>query len=331
VTEAPLVSVILATFNGEAQLDEAVGSILAQTYPRLELIIADDGSNDATPRLAEAWARRDRRVRSLRLDHRGQAAAINVAVADAHGEFIARMDHDDLAHPDRIAAQVAWMSRHDLDVCGSWARRFGDREGLLRPAIGHAAIALELMFTCPILDATVLMRGNVLRSTPYPEGVPMLDHALWNRLAPNYRLGNLPRVLFDYRSHPHQLTVTNARQIRAYQRMLRLQRFSTLFPRAPAADKALFHRMVVAADEPLDEDDLAEAGEFFLRYLASPDEEARRRMVRRWLLLCRRCVRQGARKSTIASATAGRLRAARRPTEAQNVSLVQPSKPGPRP
>lgn len=308
--ETPLVSVVLAVFDGEAHLDEAVGSILAQTYPNLELIIADDGSSDATPRLADGWARRDRRVRALHLEHRGQAAAINTAVAVAQGGLVARMDHDDVAHPGRIAAQVAWMRRHSLDVCGSWARRFGDRDGQLRPAVEPAAIALELMFACPILDPTALIRTEVLRRTPYPQDAPLLDHALWNRLAPDHRLGNLPRLMLAYRAHPGQLTATDARRIKAYQRMLRLQRFAVLFPAAPSADKALFHRIVVAHDAPLDEDELAAAGSLFVRYLAGPHPEARARMVRRWRRLCRFGVQRGARKWAVELAVAAQLRTA---------------------
>ena len=308
--ETPLVSVVLAVFNGEAHLDEAVGSILAQTYPNLELIIADDGSSDATPRLADGWAGRDRRVRSLRLEHRGQAAAINTAVTAAQGELVARMDHDDVAHPDRIAAQVAWLRRHRLDVCGSWARRFGDRTGQLRPATQPAAISLELLFACPILDPTALIRTEVLRRTPYPQDAPLIDHALWNRLAPDHRLGNLPRLMLAYRAHPGQLTATDARRIQAYQRMLRLQRFAVLFPAAPPADKALFHRIVVAPEAPLGEDELAAAGTLFVRYLAARHPEARARMLRRWRRLCRFGVRRGARKSAVARAVAAELRTA---------------------
>ena len=306
-SETPLVSVVLAVFNGEAHLDEAVGSILAQTYPKLELIIADDGSSDATPKLANAWAGRDRRVRSLPLEHRGQAAAINAAVAVAQGALVARMDHDDIAHPGRIAAQIAWMRRHNLDVCGSWARRFGDRNGQLRPATQPASISLELLFSCPILDPTALIRADVLRRTPYPEDAPLIDHALWNRLAPDHRLGNLPRLMLAYRAHPGQFTVTDAGRIQAYQRMLRLQRFAVHFPAAPATDKALFHRIVVAHDAPLGEDELAAAGSFFVRYLAAPQAEARKRMLRRWRRLCRFGVQRGARKWSIARAVAAQL------------------------
>ena len=131
---------MLATWNGEAFLAEAIASILAQRYPRLELIVADDGSTDQTLAIAQGFAREDRRVRILRLDHRGQGAAVNAAAREARGELIARMDHDDVAHPERIAAQVVWLRRFDLDVCGCWARRFGDRRGLIRSAVGQHAI-----------------------------------------------------------------------------------------------------------------------------------------------------------------------------------------------
>jgi glycosyltransferase involved in cell wall biosynthesis len=292
----PLVSVVLAVWNGQAFLADAIESILRQRYPRLELIVADDGSGDGTLEVAAGWARRDARVRVLQLDHRGQAAAINAAVAEARGDLIARMDHDDIAHPDRLAAQVAWLQRWNLDVCGCWARRFGAAKGQIRFAIGHEAIAHDLMFTCPILDPAALIRTEVLLRHPYSPDAPLLDHALWNTLAPGHRLGNLPRLMMNYRSHAAQLTVTHATKVGAFQRLLRMQRFRTLFPSSPDRDLALFHRIVMARLAPLDAAECEAAGAFFLRYLAPADPEARRRMRRRWRQLWRFGVRRGERR-----------------------------------
>jgi glycosyltransferase involved in cell wall biosynthesis len=297
--DLPLVSVVLPTWNGQAFVGEAIASILAQRYPRLELIVADDGSTDASPQIAADWAGRDARVRLLRLAHRGQAAAINTAVAEARGELVARMDHDDIAHPDRLAAQAGWLRRWNLDVCGCWARRFGARRDQLRPAVGHEAIAHDLMFSCPILDPTALIRTEVLRRHPYSEAAPLIDHALWNTLAPGHRLGNLPRLFLNYRVHPAQLTATGGASIAAFQRMLRLQRFRTLHPGAGEADMALFNRIVMARLAPLDADGFAAAGAFFLSYLAPPDLEARRRMRHRWRQLYQRGVRPGERRRQV--------------------------------
>jgi glycosyltransferase involved in cell wall biosynthesis len=295
-TDLPLVSVVLPVWNGQAFVGEAIASILAQRYPRLELLVADDGSTDATVDIVAGWARGDARVRLLRLAHRGQSAAINTAVAEARGDLIARMDHDDIAHPDRLAAQVSWLRRWNLDVCGAWARRFGTRTGVLRPAVGHEAIAYDLMFTCPILDPAALIRTEVLRRHPYSETALLIDHALWSTLAADHRLGNAPRLLLRYRMHPAQFTATGKAPVAAYQRMLRLQRFRTLHPAAGEADVALFHRIVMARSAPLDADGLVAAGAFFLRYLTPPDPEARRRMRHRWRQLFEHGVRRGQRR-----------------------------------
>ena len=166
------------------------------------------------------------------------------------------------------------------------------------------------MFSCPILDGTALYRAEVLRGTPYTETARLVDHAMWNQLAPGHRLGNLPRLMYGYRAHPSQLSVTEASAIGAHQRMLTLQRFRTLNPTAPAEDVAGFHRIVMARASPLDHRELEGRRRFFLRYLNPPDPEARRCMRRRWRRLYRFGVRRGERRRQIyrdvADALAGR-------------------------
>jgi len=102
----PLVSVIVPVFAGERFLGDALGTVLAQTYPRIETIVVDDGSPD---RSAEIAAAREG-VRVLREPHRGVAAARNAGLSAARGELIAFLDQDDLWHAHKLAAQVAALS-----------------------------------------------------------------------------------------------------------------------------------------------------------------------------------------------------------------------------
>jgi glycosyltransferase involved in cell wall biosynthesis len=115
--ELPLVSVVIPSYNSAATLAETLDSVLGQTYPRLEVIVVDDGSTDATP---DVLARYAPRVRGIRQRNGGLAAARNTGCAAAGGEFIALLDADDLCTPERIGAQVlAMAARPDVVLSGT--------------------------------------------------------------------------------------------------------------------------------------------------------------------------------------------------------------------
>jgi glycosyltransferase involved in cell wall biosynthesis len=107
--DAPLVSCVVPVFNGARYLAEAVDSVLAQTHPRLELIVVDDGSTDGSAELA---ARYGSPVRLVRQPHLGLAAARNAGVESATGDFVAHLDADDLWVPDKLARQLARFQEH---------------------------------------------------------------------------------------------------------------------------------------------------------------------------------------------------------------------------
>lgn len=100
-----LVSVIMPAYNAAPWIAEAVGSVLAQTWRELELIVVDDGSKDATAEVVAGIG--DPRVRLIRQENRGQSAALNLGVANARGDFIKFVDADDWLNPGHIAAQMA--------------------------------------------------------------------------------------------------------------------------------------------------------------------------------------------------------------------------------
>ena len=101
----PLVSVIIPAYNAELWIAESIGSVLAQTWRELEVIVVDDGSQDATPEMVAGID--DPRVRLIRQENRGQCAALNRGVAEAQGDFIKFLDADDWLNPEHLAAQLA--------------------------------------------------------------------------------------------------------------------------------------------------------------------------------------------------------------------------------
>jgi glycosyltransferase involved in cell wall biosynthesis len=114
--EDGLVSVVVPVWNGERFLKKTVDSVLAQTYRPLELIVVDDGSTDRSPDIVESIAAHDDRVKLLRTENRGAAAARNLGISQSRGPFVAMLDDDDLWHPEKIARQVDVLRRSPPQV-----------------------------------------------------------------------------------------------------------------------------------------------------------------------------------------------------------------------
>ncbi len=220
---APRTSVILPVHNGETFLAAAAESLLGQTDPDFELVAVDDGSTDATPDILQHLAARDRRVRVHRQAHSGVAAAANHGIGLARGAYVARMDADDLAHPDRIALQAGYLDRHfEVDLVATRVRYLGDarrNRGLAvfvdwnNSLTTPEEIADYRFVESPLIQPTVMFRRELperfgaYRDGPFPE-----DYELWLRwLQHGVRMAKLPQKLLDWRDSPGRLTRTDPR------------------------------------------------------------------------------------------------------------------------
>ena len=126
----PTVSVLMPVRNGARWLDEAVASVLAQSWTDLELVVVDDASLDVTPEMLRTWCERDPRVRVLRRAvATGTVAARREAVAAARGPLLAMLDADDVAAPDRLRRQVAEMATRPALVLLGTGARYVDADG----------------------------------------------------------------------------------------------------------------------------------------------------------------------------------------------------------
>lgn len=205
------ISVLLPAYNAARYLREAVASILAQSFRDFELIVIDDGSSDSTKKIADAFAARDPRVRVISRANTGIVGALNEGIATAHGEFLARMDADDRAHPSRFARQLAFLQTHPACLAVGTAAKMIDPAGRFLktylPPLEHSAILQEALNGngAALLHPTVLLRASAARQVGgYVErfrGCEDLD--LYLRLAEFGQLANLAEPLLDYRVH-HQ-------------------------------------------------------------------------------------------------------------------------------
>jgi glycosyltransferase involved in cell wall biosynthesis len=287
----PEVSVVMPVLNAAGFLDASVASILSQTFTDFELIIVDDGSDDASGGVARDFERRDGRVRfaGLARDPATQsgARASNVGLDLARGAFIARMDADDIAPPTRLADQLATLRAQGLDVCGGQVERFGDGEGVVWYPEGHEAIANELVFRSGFPNATMLARAEVLKAARFSETEAYEEYELQTRLVAQARLGNAREVVLQVRVHPGQTTrVLRRRKSQSHWR----SRFRYFFARFPDASLDDF-RCVNAIPRQTPHASCAElerAGGWLVRLSRLPDERLRGRMAQRWREACDR-------------------------------------------
>ena len=220
--QAARVSVLLPVWNGEAFLEAAVESILRQTLSSLELIIIDDGSTDASAAIAEKLACGDDRVRVLRREHQGLSAALNAGIAAARGEYVARMDADDISVPHRLQKQVAYLDAHPSCVAaGAWIEvvdEAGRHLGLKTFVEKHEEISAALLQgVSPIAHPTVVLRRDVLRAAGGYDArrYPSEDLDLWFRLAERGELANLGETLLQHRRHKAAVGVREREKMKA--------------------------------------------------------------------------------------------------------------------
>lgn len=199
-------------FNGEKYLRSAVDSILSQTYSDFEFIIIDDGSSDNSSQIIKDYD--DPRIRLVRNDSNiGLTRTLNKGLKLAQGEFVARMDCDDVSVPDRLAKQVAFMdSAPDIGACGTWALEIdetGKVFGKRQTPIGEKLDNFYWRST-PLIHPAAMFRFTQSDGPWYDEKTSVAqDYELWLRIRTTHRLGNLPEYLLLYRVHEKSITAAN--------------------------------------------------------------------------------------------------------------------------
>jgi glycosyltransferase involved in cell wall biosynthesis len=209
MSDSPLISVILPVRDLRRYVSSAIDSILAQTLGDFELLAVDDGSTDGTSEVLLQYAKKDPRVRVLRGRADGIAKAMNMAVSEARGELVARMDGDDLSVPTRFEKQVRFLRENPQHVLVGSLCMMIDPEGrpiCEKPGMPqtHEQIdVLLLEMKWPLVHPAVMIRANAIAKIGgYNERYRTVeDHDLFLRLAEIGKLANLGEVLLLYRQH----------------------------------------------------------------------------------------------------------------------------------
>lgn len=218
-TIAPVVSVVMPTYNGERFLRPAIESILNQTLTDFELIVIDDASTDSTPRILAGF--KDARLNLLTNNcNLGIAGATNKGLAVARGEYVALQDHDDVSLPHRFQTQVAFLAAHpDFALVGSNCILIdgeGTRDGIQVQPEDDLVLRWELLVRNPFHHTSVMARLSSIRETGGYSADPSFhfaeDYDLISRLALHHRVANIKEPLVLWRRHSTTATWRNQSQ-----------------------------------------------------------------------------------------------------------------------
>ena len=207
---APLVSIVLPVYNGEKYLAESLDSVLAQSYQNWELVIINDGSTDGTENLILNY--RDKRIKYLPNDgNKGIIFSLNRGLQESNGQYIARLDADDVALPYRIEKQVEFLSENlDYALCGSYFQTIDSNGKLLKnvrfPANNRDAQSYLLLHNC-FCHSAIMMRSIIAKKLKYDEKFQVCeDYDLWYRISRTGKILNLPVFTTLYRVHDNNMS-----------------------------------------------------------------------------------------------------------------------------
>lgn len=242
----PLVSILVPAYNAEATLAETLQSALASSYSNLELVLVDDGSTDATAAIAEKFAGRDKRVRIFQQQHRGVSAALNFGLARARGEFVARLDSDDLWHPTKLEKQMDLLAADSTVALAYTFVRYLDGNGrIVRDA---AAQKLAGRALCQCLcngivgggSSVVFRRSSLDAAGGYDEDLPVWEDLLLHlRIAAVGAIASVPEYLTGYRLRKDSSSADLERSLESWR--LARTRIERQFPQVPAFARRWSH------------------------------------------------------------------------------------------
>ena len=200
------VTVLMPTYNVAPYVEEAIGSVLQQTFSDFELLVADDASTDDT--LARVRAIEDPRIRIAAFDNNvGLAENLNRGLALINTEYVARMDGDDIAEPYWLEHEVAILDSHpEVGICSGGFERFGTVKSLVRFPERHEDSMANMLFECSVIVPTFRMslyRDHGLQYST--EAFPAEDYRFWAECLRVTKIYNLQETLFHYRMHPTQI------------------------------------------------------------------------------------------------------------------------------
>lgn len=204
--------------NSENYVQASLNSIIDQTYDDFEIILIDDNSQDKTLSIVKSF--KDQRIKIIRNKRRrGVAGSLNIGLKYAKGEYIARMDSDDIARANRFKEQVRFLDTHpEVILVGSWVNIINENGKIIsekKQPVTYESVLENIMKYNPFIHSTVMFRKNILLSIgAYENDLDGAeDYDLFLRVAKKYPVCNIPKKLLSYRVHKGNITLSSMKRV----------------------------------------------------------------------------------------------------------------------
>lgn len=246
---APKVTVLLPTYNASRYFRQAIESVLNQTFKDFELLIVDDGSTDDTVEIAKTFG--DPRIRiKENPENKGLVRGLNQGLDLARGEYIARMDQDDISLPDRLERQVDFLEKNQgIGICGTWIKIFSKYKFIsldIKKPLTSEEISCEMIFGNALLHPTVMMRKKFLDKFKLRYRDNYLwaeDYDLWRRACLFFPVVNLPIFGLLYRHHGSSIGKKYATVQVQSNRSIRQEQLSRLKVNLTSSEKLTYEQV----------------------------------------------------------------------------------------
>lgn len=241
----PLVSVLIPVYNGTTFLDEAINSVLNNKYPKVEIILVDDGSTDASREKCRQYQKRHSCIRFYGFTkNSGMTRCLNFGIKKAKGTYIARLNQDDIMMPERLHQQVSYLESHpDHVVVGGNIELFTSKTDPLTHItfpVSDEKIRQQWLYLSPFSDPTVMYRKDAwLKTEGYSQYFwPADDVHMWYQLGSIGKMANLPEIVTKVRWHD------SAGSIRSHRRQMiktfQVHQWAAEFIASPTLQQRLF-------------------------------------------------------------------------------------------
>ena len=298
VTSHPKITVLMPVYNAESHLHEAIRSIIKQSFSDFEFLIINDGSTDRSVEIVRSY--RDPRINLVHNEKNlGLIATLNRGIHISRGEYIARMDSDDISLPRRFETQVKAMDKHgDWGICGSWVRILGGPDsGTVQCYPTKSKYLLcELLFDSPIAHPSIMIRKETIFKSNeyYDENFKHAeDYDLWCRLAKITSMSNIPKILLNYRIHGSQTGSKHSAEQKSAANRIRFRQITQL-DIDPSEEEFQTHKIIsTLRHEKLSENFVDASEHWFMKLITAnskkkifPEPEFSKTIGLRWLLIC---------------------------------------------
>lgn len=296
--KSPKVTVLMPVYNGEKYLRDAIDSILSQNYTDFEFLIINDGSTDYSQKIIDSYS--DNRIRSLRNEKNiGLVNTLNKGFDAAQGEYIVRMDCDDISLKDRLSVQVAFMDKNKtIGASGSYYYLLlNEKKAIADFPLNQEEMKCFMIFNCPIAHPTAIIRTNVIKENKLSylsECIHAEDYDFWSQLSQYSDLANLSDVLLYYRVHHNQIT-GNASFSEDKNKTLNVIRLRHLkqMGLTPSETEMNIHHLISNGEKAENEDVIAQA-EVWLKKIQTENKKNKKLdeaylgkiILERWLRMC---------------------------------------------